>query len=257
MAFRRLPAVLGIGSAMIVGVCSRAQTIEYTVTKLPRAPEALQDFVVDINNHGEVVGRAIYPHNPFSERAWLWTPKDGFSFLPAPPGQNNLRYAASAISDTGYIAGDGGGDTGTAWRFKDGEYTIIGALPGEAKSIVVDVNDAGDVAGYSGMEFYGTTMFKYTDAKGLVSLTPDFKSRGGGINNDGVVVGGVGFGTTGFRVLPDGTIDFFTPLPGVDRFPPRRITDSGMIVGSIVHNESSEPYYYTDDEGMVQIPSMQ
>lgn len=45
-------------------------TFKYDVSLLPMAAEALSNFAKDINSHGEMIGRVIYPWNPGSMGVW-------------------------------------------------------------------------------------------------------------------------------------------------------------------------------------------
>lgn len=149
--FRLTTMAVAAFALAMTGDAVRGQTIQYEVTVLPQIPDALYTYGTDINNAGQVVGFASFAWNPYATRGWTWSEADGLSFLPDPPGDDRLRYAAQAISDTGFIAGDGGGDFGNAWIFKDGVYAMVGAP--EAPSSCTDVNNAGHAVGYYGSAF--------------------------------------------------------------------------------------------------------
>ena len=94
----------------LAGSALNAQTVEYEVTILPPIPDSFATVVQGMNNHGELVGYAQLPRNPFFLRGWKWSQAGGMVLLPAPPGIDALRYSASDINDAGVIAGDGGGE---------------------------------------------------------------------------------------------------------------------------------------------------
>ncbi len=140
-----LAAVLSLaGSAL------NAQTVEYEVTILPPIPDSFATVVLGMNNHGDLVGYAQLPANPFYLRGWKWSAAEGMVMLPAPPGVNALRYAARDINDAGVIVGDGGGDSGEAWRLENGVDTLLGTMPGDPLSTGVSINESRDVVGFSG-----------------------------------------------------------------------------------------------------------
>ena len=249
-----LAAVLSLaGSAL------NAQTVEYEVTILPPIPDSFATVVLGMNNHGELVGYAQLPRNPFFLRGWKWSQAGGMVLLPAPPGIDALRYSASDINDAGVIAGDGGGDSGEAWRFQNGEYTLLGTIEGDPLSISGGINENGDIAGYSGNPSFGRPkhFFRYTDQSGMVSL---LSGRGRDINDLGVMTGYKEFTSGGgweaVRIDPDGNVLFLGFLPGRRDSFAHGINEFGQVVGTSRSSESSQAFVYTDGVGMQGLPTV-
>ncbi|MFQ5494785.1 MAG: hypothetical protein ACE5EX_05335, partial [Phycisphaerae bacterium] len=255
-------SLLGLMSGMGMSASVQAQTIEYTVTDIPTVPEAFITLPLGINNSGEVVGRAQFQpsqSNPFTLRAWKWSAQAGLTLLPRPPGPDSSFYQAVDISDAGIIAGDTGVNTGLAWRFENGQYTFTGALPNtNAVSSAGGVNDAGDVAGTSGNTVGGRHAFMFTNASGIVDLTPAFSSWGTDINNARQVVGSTGFPSEAFRVSPGAGIEFLDLPPGAWQTFAGAINQAGDVVGSYFFSPNvSRAFLFTDDAGPRILPGAQ
>lgn len=241
-------------AVLAMSASAPGQDFTYSVKLLPIVPDSRSTVALGLNNGAEVVGLTTFSGNPFFVRGWRWSESKGLVMLPPPPPPHDeLRYAARDISDTGFIAGDGGGETGPAWRYKDGAYLTIDASP---KARAADVNNAGDVGGDNGDPFLGQFLFRYTDTRGLEFPLPD-RALGGGLNEAGVMVGAM-VGTFGpiVRIHPDGTIDQINGLSGFTSHLAADITDDGMIVGEARKADFSAAFRYTDQLGMRQIPSV-
>ena len=117
--------ILTFAAAFLPGTNSLAEAELYTLTNLGLPPGAVSVIGVRMNNAGDVAGWSSFSEAPFL-RGWSWTEEGGFTVLPPPPGFT--RYRAMDISDTGTIVGDGGFDSGLAWRYEDGLFTVIGAV---------------------------------------------------------------------------------------------------------------------------------
>lgn len=243
-------AALVAMTSLLVAPATNAQGIQYEVTVLPQVPDAIYTYGTDINNAGQVVGFSSFAWNPYATRGWTWSESEGFAFLPDPPGEDRLRYAAQAISDTGYIAGDGGGDFGNAWVYRDGVYNMVGAT--DSPSSCTDINNAGDAVGYHGSAFWGVHMFKYTLRDGFSDLLPPMIGRAYGINNYGVAV--ASSGADAWRIEPDGTGSIIEGLSSFRTRTPTRIRDDETITGSAGGHDLSRGLYYTESEGMIDIP---
>ena len=243
----------------LAGSALNAQTVEYEVTILPPIPDSFGTIVLSMNNHGELVGRAQLPRNPFFLRGWKWSAAEGMVLLPAPPGIDALRYSASDINDAGVIAGDGGGDSGEAWRFQNGEYTLLGTIEGDPLSTSGGINENGDIVGYSGNPSFGRPkhFFRYTNQSGMVSL---LSGRGRDINDLGVMTGykentsGVFFSS--FLLSPPFPPVFLGFLPGRNDSFAHGINELGQVVGTSRSSESSQAFVYTDGVGMQGLPTV-
>jgi len=236
-----------------------AQTIEYTVTDIPLVPDAYITFPLAINNHGVVVGWAMFTGGGLSVRAWRWSADSGLTLLPPPPGAMSDYYLAVDLNDAGVIAGDGGYDSGQIWRFEDNNYTIIGTLPRLDGSRGPAMNIHGDIVGtsFDSQTFLTPTRaLLYTDEQGLVELFPEYQSSSAGDMND---VGQIaaGGGSSVIRVEPDGSRTFLPQPPGFARFGAGRINAGGDIAGiASCSHECNQAALWTETGGYQIIPWM-
>lgn len=151
---------------------AQAGQAQYTVTDLGMLRGAINVVPTALNDHGEVVGRALFPaSDPPVLRAWKWTAATGIELLPSPPGFGN--YEADAINNAGQIAGDSGNfSEGQAWRFHEGFFLLLGIPPGQTASTTAGMNNAGDVAG-TGLDAMIVTpqeVFLFSDRAGMQNI---------------------------------------------------------------------------------------
>ena len=243
----------------LAGSALNAQTVEYEVTILPPIPDSFATVVLGMNNHGELVGYAQLPRNPFFLRGWKWSQAGGMVLLPAPPGINALRYAARDINDAGVIVGDGGGDSGEAWRLENGVYTLLGTIPGDPLSTGVSINESGDVVGFSGNPSIGHAnhAYRYKYGESMVIL---LFGKSTAINDSGQVsaysAGAVGGNWQAARVSPTGDVLWLGVLPGRNDSFGYGINQFGQVVGTSRRGDSSTAFVYTDGVGMQALPEV-
>lgn len=238
-----------------------AQTIEYNVTIIPRPDAAFSSVPFRVNNSGVVVGWAQFSGPDLFLAGWRWSEADGLELLPPPPDGMFNRYGARDINDSGVILGDGGGDSGLAWKLENGTYTVLGTLPFAPYDASVGnaINGLGDVVGGAFDSQHFTTprrAFIYTDGKGLQELVPDLPSSSAGdINDAGQIVVSAGNGT--FRLESDGTRTSL-PIPaGFDGVAGSVINENGDVAGVVrCSHECNQAFLYTDGGGMEVIPSV-
>lgn len=152
---------------------------------------------------------------------------------------------ALAVNRSGEITGSC--DTLSGFRAvlwdSDGNLTVLNPLPGDESSGGRDINDSGEVTGFSDDASFGSTAVVWNSGgvpSALLPASPGRNSRGDGINNSGQMVG-----FSGDNAPPQNT-----PLqaalwnaPGTPILLPfllqvnlqsfgRAINDSGKIVGS-------------------------
>jgi probable HAF family extracellular repeat protein len=230
--------------------------------------------VTDINNVGQVLANSFNANVPFPDvtpliysdgTAQSLGIEDGIAFAINDSGQavgaaegiflysNGTviklgRDAAYGINNAGQIVGVL--NTNSAFLYDNGAITNLGTLPGDNYSSAEDINDLGQVVGYSGPSgISDTTAFLYSSTTGMISLgrlfSTDSYSVALGINNEGQVVGWSGtnsnFYTTsgeGIRAFlySDGIMQDLNSLiaPGSDFIltQAQAINDRGEIVGA-------------------------
>lgn len=172
-----------------------AQTVQYAVTDLGRVSGGYtySTTALGINNRGEVVGLG---HNGTLYRAFIWSEEQGIRALPSVPGFANASSTATAINDNGDIVGFSGQDNGVdldAWIYRNGQYTMLGTLPGMRGARPLSINNFGEVVGNAtpfSLLNPGDT-FYWSSASGMIDLTPgDQSAEVYDINDNGVIAGG-------------------------------------------------------------------
>jgi probable HAF family extracellular repeat protein len=165
------------------------------------------DQAFGLNDQGQVVGIAengtrdasCAPPQVLDFEAVIWGPKPGETeTLPPLPG--DAISGALAINARGVVVGASGacgpvnpaiGAHAVLWR--NGSPTDLGGFGGQSNNDAFDINDQGQVAGFSDLPSDTTTHAflwqKIGGMKDLGTLPGDFASFAFGINDDGQVVG--------------------------------------------------------------------
>jgi probable HAF family extracellular repeat protein len=237
-----------------VGQATAAATY-YIVQDLGTLPGDNSSIAWGINERGDVVG---WSNGPNGHRAFLFTDAGGIVALPGLP--DKPRTIARRINDAGDIVGTadaGGTDLGHAVRWRGGAIKDLGTLAAGAYSEGWGINSFGDVVGESytnGGSFSGVHAFLYTDANGLVDLTPTSDTgRARDINDAGQVTGyktALG-GYHAFR-WTSGTFEDLGVLPGFAHSFGFAIQGSGRVAGSSSTGggNSEHIFRFTDGVGM-------
>lgn len=250
------------GAAMLLAANAALADGElYTLTILGNPPGADSAIGVRMNNLGHVAGWSQYfGQGEPSLKGWVWTPEDGFTVLPPPPGFFLGRSRAMDISDTGIVAGDGGFDIGLAWRYENGTYTVTGGVQGMPGAYLGGINNAGDIAGTAKDGTIATPDFAWVDFNGGELLTiPLDGGRATDVNNIGQVTGstqGPGTPFQAFRWDQESGIQFLGSLGLAFSFA-NAINDSGQVVGSArsATGNTTRAWIYADELGMQELPA--
>jgi probable HAF family extracellular repeat protein len=139
-----------------------------------------------INERGQIVGVGSIALGPYEIHALLWE-NDAIVDLGTLPGDSNSE--ALGINNSGQIVGtsyiDGFRQMGRPFLWDKGTMSELPGLDGE-KAEALDINDRGQVVGYSGPL---PVMWENGTRIPLETLAPLTSGRALGINNKGQVVG--------------------------------------------------------------------
>lgn len=206
---------------------------EYSVQDLGALPGDYASVAMGINEAGDVVG---WSAGPAGARAFIHTTEAGMTALPALSGRPVT--SARAISDDRVVVGtasSGGTDPGHAVRWRAGIAKDLGTLGTGTSSEARSVNSVGTIVGSSGTDgggLLGIHAFAFTDAFGMLDLTPGYDSgHAEGINDLGDVAGwrnGRAFRLSGATFTDLGVPAGFAQSFGF------AINDAGQVAGHVV-----------------------
>src|SRR5262245_15073235 len=234
----RLTILAVLAVCTVASLPAMAQTgIEYTVETLGTLRGDQSSVAWGINAQGDVVG---WSNGPNGTRAFIRY-ASGRPMVALPSLPDRPRSVARDISDTGVIVGSansGGTDLGHAVVWSNGTVRDLGTLGTGSFSEAWGVNNHGQVVGWSytngGNGLSGVHAFLYTEAEGLVDLTP---SNDNGyaldINDSGQVTGyrtALG-GYHAYRWM-DGAFEDLGVLPGFAHSFGWAISEAGLVTGS-------------------------
>jgi probable HAF family extracellular repeat protein len=137
-----------------------------------------------INSLNQVVGWSYTDASILNVHGFLYTPGEGMVDI-TPTGQPGSAWD---INDAGQVAGYANSQ---AFRWQNGQYLWLGALPDHAYSFGFGINAWGDVTGSSKTASGNTErIFRFTDANGMQNLGGSGESNfGRRMNSSGQVVG--------------------------------------------------------------------
>jgi probable HAF family extracellular repeat protein len=244
---------LGLGSVALRP--AMAQT-GYVVEDLGALTGDSGSVAWGINAGGDVVG---WSNGPNGTRAFLFTETGGMVALSSLPSRP--RTLARDLNDVGDIVGSanaGGTDLGHAVVWRGGTIQDLGTLGTGSFSEAWGVNNAGQIVGWSytngGGGLTGVHAFLYTEAQGLIDLTPDSdQGTATDINEAGQVTGyktALG-GYHAFR-WQEGTFVDLGVLPGFAHSFGWGINASGQVAGNSTSasGNSERLVRYTDGTGL-------
>lgn len=194
-----------------------------------------------INANGDVAGYGGWPY-----RAFVWTEANGITWLPC-DATNCFAYD---INDLGEVVGQHGG-AAARWS-ADGTLFDLGILPGGTEATAHATNNDGLVVGesYTGTGFEDIHAFVYTDADGMVDITPNAGlSRAYDVNSVGQVAGHTN--SVAFR-WENGVLTTLGVLPGDAYSFGKAINASGQVAGTstTANGNAVHAFRYTDGVGM-------
>jgi probable HAF family extracellular repeat protein len=229
----RLASLLGLG---LVGAPPAMAQTGYVVQDLGVLAGDTSSVAWAINANGDVVGWSM---GPAGTRAFLYTDASGMVALPGLP--DKPRTVARDINDAGVIVGSanaGGTDLGHAVLWSDGSVQDLGALGTGFYSEAWGVNNRGQVVGWSytngGSGLSGVHGFLYSQAEGLVDLTPESDTGSARDINDAGQVTGYKTALGGYHAFrwQGGTFVDLGVLPGFAHSFGLAINASGQVAGN-------------------------
>jgi probable HAF family extracellular repeat protein len=253
-----LPLTVAVGSpalalpAFVPTVSAVPQRVEYTITRIHPPPNAFGAVATGFNDLGHVVGRSQFFDGSPGLQGWVWKPAEGLTLLPQPPGLS--RWSASDINNGGVIAGDGGFDSGQAWRLENGAYVFLGILPGDNVSTAGAINELGKIVGTSRD---GGSFLVPPNAFLSESGQPMELVLAGGwaafVNDSDQVVGHVS--NQAWRSTPGSGVEMLGPLPSHPLTWAWAINAHGDVVGEAAwaNGNGHVPFLFTDAGGMQQL----
>jgi probable HAF family extracellular repeat protein len=191
-----------------------------------------------LNNHGAVVGSyqcALWKDT----EAFLWTPEEGFTTLPRPPGV--YSSAASDINDDGVIVGtyEVGGIGTRGFVYESGQFSEVPPHPGGMWSWCSAINNQRTVVGGRsigpGINPYNAFIW-WTEEEWFTDLgvMSGPNSSATAVGPDGQIVGwsGNGGSINAAFLWQDGNLTLLGPIPGGATSQARDVGPQGTVVGS-------------------------
>lgn len=251
------PALLGPALAALMGVLLApallAQPTGYTVTRILPVGTAFSWVGTSLNDQGTVVGWSQFFDGSTSLQSWVWTSEAGLVYLPDPPGQPRSR--AIDLNEAGVITGDGGFDSGVAWRWDGTGYEFLGVLEGGTCSTASAINELDEIAGTSrNCNSFLIPPDAFVDdatGGGLVEVfAGGWATR---MNDLGVVVGYAS--NAAWRFVPGSGGEFLGNLGSKPLTWAYGVNNAGAIVGeaAAANGNGHVPWIFTDAGGMQEI----
>lgn len=215
----------------------------YDTVDLPSLPGYQHTAPAAINDHGVVVGRAMWPHDEDGAirlpepRPVIWV-AGRIRTLPIPAGVDEA--VATSVNNRGVVVGEGsqGGVLPVPIRWVNGTPELLPLLPGHTTGTATGVNDLGEVIGVSARDYVSPSV-PVVWRRGVPAPLPvtDQWTRGApeSINNHGTVIGWL----AAYRQLGSGFVEWKRGEPPTVRTDfvdgirsMEDINDRGVIVGA-------------------------
>ena len=247
-----MAATLGAASASPARATTTPATTaaSYIVQDLGTLPGDYASVAMGINASGDVVG---WSSGPSGTRAFIYTAEAGMTALPALAGRP--VSSARAINATGVVVGtasSSGTDAGHAVCWQSGVAQDLGTLGTGSSSEARDVNSSGTIVGSSGTDgggLLGIHAFAFTDASGLVDLTPGYDSGHAEAINDGGDIAGWRNGRA-FRLSGGTFTDLGVPADYAYSFG-FAINETGQVAGHVVSPTGSRERIFRYSDGQM------
>jgi probable HAF family extracellular repeat protein len=254
LRFLQVVPLAGLLGFSLVAVRPAMAQTGYVVEDLGALAGDTSSVAWAINANGDVVG---WSFGQAGTRAFLYTNAGGMVALPGLP--DRPRTVARDINDAGAIVGSanaGGTDLGHAVLWSDGSVQDLGTLGTGSYSEAWGVNNLGQVVGWSDTNggSLGVHAFLYSQAEGLVDLTPESDTGSARDINDAGQVTGYKTALGGYRAFrwQGGTFTDLGALPGFAHSFGWAINASGQVAGNSTSasGNSERLCRFTDGSGL-------
>jgi len=244
------------GPLLVLAAMAPAEAATYYVVKdLGTLPGDTDSVATGINGAGSVVG---WSNGPDGYHGFVYTDAGGMTALPGLP--DRPRAFPRKINDAGDIAGTadaGGVDLGHAVRWRAGVPQDLGTLPVGPYSAAWGINGAGDVVGESSTQTNGINRvhaFLYTDALGMIDLTPASDTGVAHAINDAGQIAGYKTAAGGYHAFrwANGVFQDLGVLPGMVHSFGYAIEPGGSVAGNSTSasGNSERLFRFTDGIGI-------
>ncbi len=164
----------------------------FDVQAVPTLPGGNQNFALDINSAGQVVGNSR-KNGGTQLHPYVWKIGDAapteIGILPGVPTFGR----GFAVNDSGIVVGESGNGPSKPFRYANGNLTDLGSLPGGSGGVANDVNNAGIAVGAASngqsVRAFMTTGNGVLRDLGTPLGTSNSLGRAYAINQDGTIVG--------------------------------------------------------------------
>ncbi len=190
-----------------------------------------------LNEAGDVAGVVTCS---LVKRAFRWTAETGLELIPMPAGtteSGGLAINGSKVVGYHVISGDEFGHLGFLYDFETDQFTSLGALPGGNWSEALDINCAGQIAGFWGNNLIGPWQAFIWENGRMIDLGPSIggaNNRAFGINDDGAITGWMGVGNiidSHAFIWDDGRVTKLPFIPGGFTSEGRAVNDRRDVAG--------------------------
>jgi probable HAF family extracellular repeat protein len=204
---------------------------------------------IDVNEHGVVAGISTQGQSDVHGTEHYYGFVTDLGTLGGPDRESEAR----AINDAGQIAGWSDQSSGgtRAFRWESGTMSNLGVLTGGFYSEAYDINELGDVVGYSDTSTnYRAFMYSGGVLRDLGSLIGGDGSLAYAVNDAGQATGYADYGTDSHAFLYDWDTNVMTDLGtlGGTRSYGRNLNEAGDVIGeaNIVGDTAYHPFVYRD-----------
>jgi probable HAF family extracellular repeat protein len=204
----------------------------------------------DINNVGQIIGYTP-GQTPNTPDGFVWTAANGPVFL---GGFADWPHSVpNAINDSGVVAGYSGTHP---FRWTSGKGMEALPVPVGDFGEVVDINDAGETAGFTGTSGHDLLMRALSwQADNQIDSVFCCPAQGRSINRDREITGTLQF-RTAYLWTPSTGVRELGNLPGMNTSSGVAINDSGQVTGNSSTSFIFRVFIWSEATGMRDLGSL-